>query len=136
MGLNPIYTYRLSGRRVMMVVALGVCAVMLAFAAYEGAPWYFYAPVGLAGAMALWAIIANPQSGSELNAQSLSFFYQGKTQTIPIADITAMKVTRWSDGPDTVALHLRSGETIHVPSLCADSKLAIALRDLGVDEVG
>ncbi len=85
--------------------------------------------------MALWAIIANPQSGLALNAETLYFFNRSTQETVRITDIASMKVSRWSDGPDTVALTLKSGGMVNVPSLCADSKLSVVLRDLGVVEV-
>jgi hypothetical protein len=136
MSPTYLYTHRFAGRSWMNFLALGVCALMLTVAFHYSAPWYFLAPVGLATAMALWGIIANPQSGSDLTSENLSFFHWGKTETIAIADIASMKVSRWSEGPDTVALNLNSGGVVHVPSVCADSKLAIALQDLGVREVG
>jgi hypothetical protein len=129
---SVLYTYRLAGRRVMTLFALLVGAAMLGTAAHYGAPWYFFAPVGIAVAMLIWLVVRNPQSGCDLNARSLFFFYQGKTETIPLADVASMKVTNWTDGPDTVALHLKSGKVVRVPSLCADSKLVPALRELGV----
>jgi hypothetical protein len=109
---------------------------MIGFAVHHAAPWYFLVPVGSSGAMTLWVIIANPQSGSVLNGETLYFFHQRKKETLRIADIFSMKVSRWSDGPDTVALILKSGDTVHMPRLCADSKLAVALRDLRVVEIG
>ena len=119
----------------MTFLGLVISAAMLAFAAYHAAPWYFLVPVALSGAMTIWAIIANPQSGSVLNAETLHFFHQSKEEIVPIADIASMKVSRWSDGPDTVTLTLKSGGKVHIPSMCADSKLAVALKDLGVEEL-
>jgi hypothetical protein len=136
MNVAPLYAYRLSGRRAGTIFAFGASIAMMAFAARYAAPWYFLVPVGLAAAMALWAIIANPQTGSILTAETLHFFNRGSKETVRIADVASMKVTNWSDGPDTVALTLTSGRVIHVPSLCADSKLAVALRGLGISEVG
>ena len=133
---TPLYTYHLSGRRAGTIFALGVSAVMVAVGVSYGAPWYFIAPVVLAGAMALWAIIANPQSGLVLNAEMLYFFHRSTKKTVRITDIASIKVSQWSDGPDTVAITLKSGGIVHVPSLCADSKLAAVLRNLGVVEVG
>jgi hypothetical protein len=130
-----LYSYLLSGRRPAMIFVLGVSVMMLAFAAHYEAPWYFLVPVGLSAAMALWAIIANPQTGLTLNADTLHFFNRGTQETVHIKDVASMKVTKWSDGPDTVALTLTSGRIVHVPSMCADSKLAVALRELGVAEV-
>jgi hypothetical protein len=118
-----------------MVFALVVSMMMLTFAARYAAPWYFLVPVGLAAAMALLAIIFNPQTGSTLNAKTLDFFNRGTQETVQIRDVASMKVTKWSDGPDTVALTLSSGRIVHVPSMCADSKLAVALRELGINEV-
>jgi hypothetical protein len=129
-----LYQYRLSGRRPMTFFGLAVFFVMAATGIIYTAPWYFMAPVGMAGAMLIWAIAANPQSGSELTRDKLTYFYQGKTSSVHMADVVHMKVSRWSDGPDTVALTLRSGEVVHVPSVCADSKLAVALKDMGVSE--
>jgi hypothetical protein len=130
-----LYSYRLSGRRLSMVFVLILSVMMLTFAALYDAPWYFLVPVGLAAAMALLAIIFNPQTGSTLNAETLDFFNRGTQETVQIRDVASMKVTKWSDGPDTVALTLTSGRIVHVPSMCADSKLAVALRELGIYEV-
>jgi hypothetical protein len=130
-----LYSYLLSGRRPAMIFVLGVSVMMLAFAAHYEAPWYFLVPVGLSAAMALWAIITNPQTGLTLNADTLHFFNRGTQETVQIRDVASMKVTKWSDGPDTVALTLTSGRIVYVPSMCADSKLAVALRELGIDEV-
>jgi hypothetical protein len=131
---GPIYTYHLSGRRPVTVFAFGISLLMWAFVAQYAEPWYFQAPVGLAAAIALWAMIANPQTGSRLSAETLYFYSNDDTETVRIADIATMKVTFWSDGPDTVTLTLTSGRIIQVPSMCADSKLAVMLRELGVSE--
>jgi hypothetical protein len=129
------YTYHLSGRRPATIFVLGVSLAMLAYGAYHEAPWYFLMPVGLSVAMALWAIIANPQAGSTLNADILHFYNQGTQETVHLKDIATMKVSNWTDGPDTVALTLKSGDIVHVPSMCADSKLAVKLKELGVVEI-
>jgi hypothetical protein len=136
MTASPLYIYHLSGRRRGTIFALGVGMAMLALGISHAAPWYFLAPVALSLAMALWLIIANPQSGSVLNTETLYFFYRNKKETLRIADIASMKVTDWSDGPDTVAITLKSGDIVHVPSMCADSKLAVALRGLKIAEIG
>jgi hypothetical protein len=135
MADKALYSYTLSGRRIGMVFALVVSVIMMAFAAHHDAPWYMLAPVGLSAAMALVAIIANPQTGSTLTSQSLEFFNQGTRETIDIKDVASMKVVTWTDGPDTVTLTLKTGRAVRIPSLCADSKLAIALRSLGVREI-
>jgi hypothetical protein len=129
-----IYTYHLSGRRLATIFALGVSLLIWAFAAHYAAPWYFQAPVGLSAAIALWSIIANPQTGSSLTAETLYFYNNSDTETVHVSDIASMKITHWSDGPDTITLTLISGRVIQVPSMCADSKLAVMLRELGVSE--
>jgi uncharacterized membrane protein len=129
-----LYSHHISGRRLAMYFVLWVSLAMMVFATRYSAAWYFLVPVGLSAAMALWAIIANPQTGSTLTAQTLHFFNRGTKETVQIKDVISMKVTNWTDGPDTVALTLKSGNVIHVPSMCADSKLAVALRELGVPE--
>jgi hypothetical protein len=118
----------------MTVFALGVSILILGIAVRAESPWYVIAPVALALAMLVVAIILNPQSGSTLSAESLSFFHGGKEETILLADVATMKVSRWTDGPDQVTLHLKSGRVVDVPSLCADSKLVQALQGLGITE--
>jgi hypothetical protein len=134
MPVVPLYAYNLSGRRPATAFVLGVSVMMLALVTRCQAPWYVLMPVGLSAAMALWAIIANPQTESTLTAGTLHFYNRGRSETVNIKDVTHMKVTKWTDGPDNVALTLKSGEIIHVPSLCADSRLAVALRTLGVKD--
>jgi hypothetical protein len=135
MSGTTYYTYQLSGRRPAMILVLGLSLIMGIFAAQYKAEWYFFLPVGLSFAMALWAIITNPKTGSVVTAQTLHYFYRNTKETIYIKDIATMKVTNWSDGPDTVALTMKSGKRVDVPSLCADSKLARALKELGIKEV-
>jgi hypothetical protein len=84
--------------------------------------------------IALWAILANPKTGSVLTREKLHFFNRGTKETVLVSDIASMSVRRWTDGPDTVTLHLKSGRAHAVSSLCADSRLAPALRALGVGE--
>lgn len=131
-----LYTHRLSGRRPMTFFGFGVFVVMIVMGISDAAPWYFMAPVGVAGVMLIWLIFENPQSGSDLTSETLTFFHRKNRTAISIADIASMKVTRWTDGPDTVMLRLKSGDVVHVPSMCADSKLAVALKDAGILEVG
>jgi hypothetical protein len=108
--------------------------VMMAVVSGHPVPWHFYVPVVLAGSMALWAIVANPQTGATLTPQVLQIMNRSHQESLNVADIVSIKVTTWTDGPDTVQLTLTSGRKFQVPSLCADSKLATALRDLGVRE--
>ncbi len=129
-----LYSYHLSGRRAGTIFVVILFMLMAVFGVSYGAPWYFLAPLALGGGMAIWAIIANPQTGSTLTAQHLSLFNRGEHETIDIADISHMEIRRWTDGPDTVILTLTSGRIVQVSSMCADSKLAVALRDLGVRE--
>jgi hypothetical protein len=132
---KTIYIYELSGRRAAMIFVLAVSMLLLAIAASYSAPSYFLLPVCLSGVLALWAIVANPKTGSTLTAETLHFFNCGIQETVSIKDIVSMKITEWSDGPDTVTLYLKSGRVAHIPSLCADSQLAIALQNLGIPKI-
>jgi hypothetical protein len=134
MNNATLYSYQLSGRRLAMYFVLYFSVAMMVFVTRYSHTWYFQIPVALSAAMALWAIIANPQTGSTLSAQTLYFFNRGTQETVHIKDVISMKVTNWTDGPNTVALTLKSGIKVYVPSMCADSKLAVALRELGVAE--
>jgi hypothetical protein len=130
---KPLYVYELSGRRSAMIFVLIVSMLLLAIAAGYSASWHFLLPVCLSGA--IWAIIENPKTGSILTAETLLFFNHGTQEIVLIKDIVSMRVTKQSDGPDTVTLTLKSGRVVHIPSLCADSQLAIALQHLGITEI-
>jgi hypothetical protein len=132
--MSPIYAYRYSGRRTGSFVGLFFSLVFLPIAIFGQAPWYAFLPVVFAIGMCLWAVVRNPQYGSDLTAQRLTFFANGKTEAVAIDDIARMTISRWTDGPDEVALHLKSGSQVKVPSMCADSKLAIALKNLGIPD--
>jgi hypothetical protein len=129
-----IYSHHLPGRRFGTLFALVFSIAMLGFGLLHQAPWYYLVPVWIPLAMLVWVIARNPQSGSVLTAQSLTIYYTGKNETVMLHDISSMTVTNWSDGPDTVCLTLVSGRKINIPSMSADSKLAPALRQLGVAE--
>jgi hypothetical protein len=129
-----VYVYSLSGRRPGTILASGLFAAMLAIGLVVKAPWFYFLPLALGGLISMWAIWRNPKSGSTLTASALTFFNRSDNKTIFLADIASMKVQNWTDGPDTVVLNLRSGMTVHIPSLCADSKLAVALRAQGVPD--
>jgi hypothetical protein len=134
MNATHVYSYRFSGRSAATISGLIVSIAMLAIAAAYAAPWYFVAPAVLSALMLIWAIARNPQSGCDLDRTTLHFFTQAETVRVHLTDIVSMKVTRWSDGPDSVTLTLASGDKITVPSMCADSKLAVTLKELGVVE--
>ena len=134
MSETILYKYHLSGRRPGTLFGLCASAAMLTFGIYYNAPWYFLLPASLCAGMMLLAILFNPKTGSVLTAEKLQFHNRSAKDTVLIADIASIKVRNWTDGPDTVELTLKSGRAIHVPSLCADSKLAVALRALGVSE--
>ena len=134
MNEAPLYSYRTSGRRPGTIAAFCLFALILGFGITYGAPWYFLMPVGLFGLLIVWAIVANPQTGLVLTRYELQFFNRSTKQAVAVDDIAGMTVGQWSDGPDTVTLHLKSGQMVQVPSLCADSKLAPALRVLGITD--
>lgn len=128
----PLYSYHLSGRRAVVICALIASIIMLTIGFYFGAPWYFLMAPAAAIIMTLLAIISNHQAGSILTADALHFYNRGTSKKVLICEIATMSVTRWSDGPDTIALTLKSGHTVHVPAISADSKLAVALQKLGI----
>jgi hypothetical protein len=131
---RTLYSYRLAGRRPATIFIFVISLVLLVFATPYVDTWYILLPIGLSAAMALWAIIQSPKTGSTLTTETLHFFNRGAEEIVQIKEIASMRVEHWSDGPDTVTLTLTSGRVIHVSSLCADSKLAVVLREVGITE--
>jgi hypothetical protein len=132
---TKIYSFRQSGRQAITFIGLAVFILLMSIGLSYNAPWYFVFPLGLSGTMLIWAIVVNPKSESDLSPEILSFFHRNMAENIRIADVKDMRVNRWSDGPDNVTLNMRSGKVVHIPSLCADSKLVIALKEIGIQEI-
>lgn len=102
---------------------------------WGGAPWFWFLPIGFALAGAVWLLAANPQSGCVLTKDALHFYALDMRRTVALSDIAAMDVQRWSEGPDSVTLILRSGERIAVPSTCGGSALVAALDRAGIARI-
>jgi hypothetical protein len=123
MGKN--YTYSESSRRPITYLALGVSLAMLALGYGYGAPWFFLAPVAFVVVMSAAMIIINRQSGMELIGSEVRFYSGNWAETIAVADIIDMQVTRWSDGAPSATLSLKTGKKFSIPGYCVGSVKAL-----------
>jgi hypothetical protein len=130
----PTYHYSERSRRPIVFVVAAISLVMIVISFQYNAEWYFFIPLGLSLAMSLWAIIVDRLSGMDLAGTSITLFAGTWKNTIGIADIAAVKVTRWSDGAPTVTLTLKNGKREMVPGYCIGSskEFADALAARGI----
>jgi hypothetical protein len=132
MHAKPIYTHNLAGRRPIMALVLFAGGVMIALGLHYQAPLYFHAPAALAISMALWAIVANPQTGMTLTARTLHFYNRHHKRDIRVSDIASVVIDRDMDGGPHASMVLKSGEKVHIPAMCMTRDLGSALRTLGI----
>jgi hypothetical protein len=128
------YHYSERSRRPIVFVIGAISLVMVMIAYHYNAEWYFFIPLGLSLAMSLWSIIVDRLSGMDLAGTSITMFAGNWKNTIDIADIAAVKITRWTDGAPTVVLKLKNGKSETVPGYCLGSskEFSDALAERGV----
>jgi hypothetical protein len=127
-----IYSHNLAGRRPATYLMLAVTGAAIAFGLHHNAPWFFQAPAIVAGAMAFWTIIANPQTGLRLTKQTLHWYNRGHKRDIAVAQIRSVEIDSDMDGGPSADLVLSSGEKVHIPSMCMSRDLGPALESLGI----
>jgi uncharacterized protein (DUF58 family) len=110
------------------VAALG----MLAFGYAYDAPWYFLAIAGVTLAMALLAMIANPQTGLRMTRETIHFYHGRHTQDVAVSNIRSARIISHIDAGPSALLTLQSGEKIAIPAMCINGRFADALAKAGV----
>jgi hypothetical protein len=130
----PDYVYEEHGRRPAVLAVIAVAMIMVWVGVQAGAPWYFLAPVGLGGVMALAMAVVNRRSGMSLQGDQLALFSGQWSQTIATADIASVWEARYSDGQPSITLRLRDGSAVRIPGMCfgASVPLLSAFRARGI----
>ncbi len=128
------YQYSEQSRRPMTIAALIVAAIMIATGVAYDAPWYFMAPVLLAGAMLTYMIAVNRKSGMELKDAKLRVYAGSWEESVSVSDVVTMKITRWMEGAPTIVLMLLNNKTLDIPGYCCGSAkdLSEAMASHGV----
>jgi hypothetical protein len=128
------YQFEQKGRRPIVIIAALLSLGMVGGGAYYEAPWYFLAAPGIAGLMSLVALIQNSHSGLKLDAQSLTLFKDNWQEVIPMATITGLRLTHFSDGQPNVWLDRTNAPPYRIPGYCFGSaeqlKLAFAAHGI------
>jgi hypothetical protein len=106
---------------------------MVVIGLWGGAPWYWWLPVGGAFIAIGCVLIANQKSGATLTRSSLHFHHGKTSRTVPLAEIAKVECHSWTEGPDDIALVLRSGAKVDIPSQCRDRGFVEALARAGVE---
>jgi hypothetical protein len=135
MTKEPIHAHHQSGRRPLTLAMLAFAVGMVALGLAYGAPWYWMAIVGLPTLALLFMVWTNTQSGSLITAENLLFFHGKTDRTLRIADIVGVHIHRWSDGPDAIALLMKSGERIDIPADARGKGFVDAPKQAGVAEL-
>ncbi|MEL6799024.1 MAG: hypothetical protein AAFO80_04030 [Pseudomonadota bacterium] len=116
--MTEAYEYRLSGRR--PVVWFGLCVILglLTLTARHDAPPAIWALWGAVAASLAWMLIANPISTLRLTDTDITWREGGRQGHLPMAQITGIKITDWSDGAPDCRITLITGETVDLPGNC------------------
>ncbi|WP_066483667.1 MULTISPECIES: hypothetical protein [unclassified Sphingomonas] len=109
------FRFRRNGRSPLAGIALVASLGAIALTAATRAPWFLYLPMVAAAAEALRMLIVNPVTGIDIDAAGLALIDRRSRQTIRLATIDHVALTRWTDGVD-VTLVLRDARRIAVSS--------------------
>lgn len=131
----PLLDHRLRGRNPRTAaVLLGVwVALVLVWVGLEAAPWIMIG-VGLFTLPALWDLITDRPSGLILTGDSLHWFSGRRSDTIPLAQIKAVRLDRRLDLSYRVSIVLRDDRRIRLPQECLPEipTLDAALTQAGI----
>ena len=131
----PLIDHRASGRnaRTALVVA-GVWAVLILLAVFLNAAVWLVVGLGLFILPALWDLVTDRASGLRLTEASLHWFSGGRSDTIPLARIKAMRLDRRLDLSYRVSVVLRDDRRIRLPQDCLPEipVLEAALSQAGI----
>ena len=130
------YIYEENSRRPLTIAALALGLAAAVFAAKLNAPWWLYLPVGGYIVMCGWMVLFNRKSGMRLQGTDLSFYSGSLSRSIPCATISAVRVSRWSDGAPTITLMMKDGKGEQVPGMCFGNwrEFTAALNARGIAE--
>lgn len=122
MAHTVLYTHSQSGRRPLTAFAAVFIAGMTGFGLWKDAPWYAMVPIWFAVIGISWILIVNRQSGVQLTHEGLRFHHGKLDRAVPLSEIAHIERHIWSDGPDDIALILKNGERLPIPSDCINSR--------------
>lgn len=131
----PLLDHRLRGRNPRTaVVLLGVWVALLLFwVGLDAAPWIM---IGLAlfTLPALWDLVTDRPSGLRLTDDSLHWFSGRRSDTVPLAQIKAVRLDRRLDLSYRVSIVLRDDRRIRLPQDCLPEipTLDAALTQAGI----
>lgn len=133
-AMHQTYSYSESGRRPGMWFMLGLSIGFVTLALLNDAPWIVTAVTGLALSLSAWAVLANPEWGSEVSNGVWRHYGPNVGVEHALEEIDHIAIREWSDSAD-FALTLRSGERVSIPSPCVpvSNQLAAELTGTGVD---
>lgn len=132
MANATIFEHNLAGRRPATFFGLAVCLGMSGLGLSYAAPWYFMAVIMLTGAMLVWAIIANPQTGVKLTRSALSFYFRGRREDVSLSDIGSARIWNQMGSGTSALILMKSGKKMNIPAMCINRKFGDALQQTGI----
>jgi hypothetical protein len=130
----PDYVYEEQGRRPATIMVCVLAIAMLGFGLMNDGPWYFLAPVALAGILGVIAVIGNRRSGMILRDQELRFFSGSWSKSFDPRTVVGVRELRYSEGQPTIILLFGDGTNYRIPGVCFGASVALldALRSRGI----
>lgn len=132
--MEILLDHRRQARRRASLLGLGVSLALMVVAPRVGSPAavVVLAAVCCAGFAAL--IVARRPAGSRIDRTAWTCFQGAQSRVMPLADIAAVQLISWPDGPDTARVEMHDGRVLTVPQPCLpeSDRLETTLTRLGV----
>lgn len=133
-AMEILLDHRRQARRRTSLLGLGVSLALMVVAPRIGSPAVvvILAAFCFAGFAAL--IVARRPAGSRIDRTAWTCFHGAQTRVMPLADIAAVQLISWPDGPDTARVEMHDGRILTVPQPCLpeSDRLDATLTRLGV----
>lgn len=133
---EDLYQHAESTRRPIVAIAAGAGAMLTAVGWTHGAPGPFLAVVAFSTLFAAGFFVLGRRSGCRVERTRLSFHAGSWSKSIPVGDVSAYRVTPWSEGQSWVHLRQSDGEEWLVPAYCIGDvgQFTAALDSLGLPQ--
>lgn len=121
-------------RRGPLYAAIGVWLIIMYAAAAMTGSVLIIAAICVTLSAAAWSVTRKPAAGMEIDGPNWTIFVGDRRWTIPLNQITAVRVLGSRDHPEGLALQLRNGKTSVLPRVLSPRipPLARALARRGI----
>lgn len=135
--MEILLDHRHHARRRANLLGLALSVALMVVAARIGSPSVVLVMAAFCFAGFAALIVARRPAGSRIDRTRWTCFHGMQSREMPLADIAAVHLISWPEGPDTARVTMRDGGILTVPQPCLpdSERLAATLTRLGVQVV-